>query len=47
MRGGFRERELLRVVDSEQVEIYVGNDVSGRWRFRRRINIPPAAIYES
>jgi len=38
MRGGFNQRELLRVVDSEKVEIHIRNDVSRRRRFRCRIN---------
>lgn len=43
MRSGGSQRELLRVVDREKVEIHVGNDVSGRWRCRRRIDRPVAA----
>ncbi len=43
MRSGGGQRELLRVVDREKVEIHVGNDVSGGWRCRRRIDRPVAA----
>jgi hypothetical protein len=43
MRASCNQRELLRVVDSEQVEIHVVDDVSGRRSFRRRIHMPVAA----
>ena len=43
MRSGGSQRELLRVVDREKVEIHIGNNVSGGWRCRRRIDRPVAA----
>jgi len=43
MRSGGSQREMLRVVDREKVEIHVGNDVGGGWRCRRRIDRPVAA----
>ena len=43
MRGGFDQRKLLRVIDSEEAEVHVGNDVRRRWRFRRCIDTPVAA----
>ena len=43
MRSGCGQREMLRVVDREKVEIHVRNDVSGGWRCRRRIDRPVAA----
>src|SRR5208337_3572002 len=43
MCGGFNQGEVLRVVNSEKVEIHVGNDVSGRRCFRCRIYGPIAA----
>ena len=43
MRSGCSQREMLRVIDREKVEIYVRNDVSGGWRCCRRIDRPVAA----
>jgi hypothetical protein len=43
MRGGFNQRELLRVVDSEKAEVHIRDDVSRGRRFRRRIDMPVAA----
>ena len=43
MSSSCSEREMLRVVDREKVEIHVGDDVSGGWRCRRRIDRPVAA----
>src|ERR1035441_10979774 len=43
MRSGGSQRELLGVVDREKVEIHMGNNVSGGWRCRRRIDRPVAA----
>src|SRR5208282_605749 len=46
MRGGFNQREMLRVVNSEKVEIHIGDDVSGRRSFRRRIDMPIASAQQ-
>ena len=43
MRSGCGQREMLRVVDREKVEIHIGNNVSGGWCCRRRIDRPVAA----
>src|ERR1022692_3024211 len=43
MRSGGSQRELLRVVDREKVEIHIGNNFSGGWRCRHRIDRPVAA----
>src|SRR5271166_217158 len=46
MSSSCSERELLRVVDREKVEIHVGDDVSGRRSFRRRIDMPIASAQQ-
>src|SRR5208283_4211383 len=43
MSSSCSQRELLRVVDREKVEIHVGNDISGRRSLRRRIHMSVAA----
>ena len=43
MRGSRSQRELLWVINREEVEIHIGNDVSGRRRFRRCVGRSVAA----